>query len=520
MGRKLIVFDTTLRDGEQAPGYSMSREAKLRFAKQLARLGVDVIEAGFPVSSTEQFEAVKMIAGEVEGPIIAALARAVEKDIKSAYEALLPAPKEKRRIHTFIATSPIHMKYKLKKTPEEVLKITKEAVGYAKSLVDDVEFSAEDATRSDLSFLLEVFEVAVEAGATTLNIPDTVGYTVPSEFEKIVRAVVERFSPRGINISVHCHNDLGLAVANTLTAVLAGANQVEVTVNGIGERAGNAALEEVVMTVKVRKDIFKDIELNINTKEIYRTSRLLVALTGVGIQPNKAIVGRNAFAHESGIHQDGVIKERTTYEIMSPEDIGRPTSELVLGRHSGRHALKVKLEELGYELPEDVFEKLYEEFKALADRKKAVYDDDLLALLEEVVGEKPTEVYELEYVQVTTGRGVKPTATVVLKKGHKVYEEAAIGNGPVDAVYKAIDRIVKIKDLVLEDYSVNAVTAGTDAMGEVTLTVRYKDNYYSSHGIDTDIIVASAKAYINAINKIITIEEKKTKKQTQDTLTP
>lgn len=497
--RRVYIFDTTLRDGEQSPGASMSPHDKLVFAKQLALLGVDIIEAGFPVSSPAQFEGVKMISEEVEGPTIAALARAVEKDIKSAYDALKNA--KKKRIHTFIATSPIHMEYKLRKKPDEVLKMAVEAVKYARSLVDDVEFSAEDATRSDRSFLKEIFIAVIEAGATTINIPDTVGYTTPFEFYNLVKEVKEVVGDRAL-ISVHCHNDLGLAVANSLSALLAGADQVEVSVNGIGERAGNASLEEVVMSIIVRNDIYP-FEVGINTKEIYRTSKLLRSITGLPIAYNKPIVGRNVFAHESGIHQDGVLKYRETYEIMKPEMIGRSSSEIILGRHSGRHALKVKLNELGIKYSsEEEFEKMYEKFLELADKKKNVYEEDLIALF---LGESSEELefFTLKSVQIMSGDKAIPTATVVLRRGKKEYVESATGNGPVDAVFKAIDRIVALKNIRLEDFSITAVTSGKDAIGEVSLSVHTDGSSYSGHGTDTDIIVASTKAYLNAINKVI-----------------
>jgi 2-isopropylmalate synthase len=497
--RRVYIFDTTLRDGEQSPGASMSPHDKLVFAKQLALLGVDIIEAGFPVSSPAQFEGVKVISEEVEGPTIAALARAVEKDIKSAYDALKSA--KKKRIHTFIATSPIHMEYKLRKKPDEVLKMAVEAVKYARSLVDDVEFSAEDATRSDRSFLKEIFIAVIEAGATTINIPDTVGYTTPFEFYNLVKEIKEVVGDRAL-ISVHCHNDLGLAVANSLSALLAGADQVEVSVNGIGERAGNASLEEVVMSIIVRNDIYP-FEVGINTKEIYRTSKLLRSITGLPIAYNKPIVGRNVFAHESGIHQDGVLKYRETYEIMKPEMIGRSSSEIILGRHSGRHALKVKLNELGIKYSsEEEFEKMYEKFLELADKKKNVYEEDLIALF---LGESNEELefFTLKSVQIMSGDKTIPTATVVLRRGKKEYVESATGNGPVDAVFKAIDRIVALKNIRLEDFSITAVTSGKDAIGEVSLSVHTDGSSYSGHGTDTDIIVASTKAYLNAINKVI-----------------
>ncbi|MGC8870152.1 MAG: 2-isopropylmalate synthase [Brevinematia bacterium] len=503
--KRIFIFDTTLRDGEQSPGASMSSEDKLVFAKQLATLGVDIIEAGFPVSSPIQFEGVKMIADEVEGPVIAALARAVENDIKSAYEALKSA--KKKRIHTFIATSPIHMEYKLRKKPDEVLKLAVDAVKYAKSLVDDVEFSAEDATRSDINFLKEIFLAVVEAGATTINIPDTVGYTTPFEFYNIVKQIKDVVGDKA-KISVHCHNDLGLAVANSLSALLAGADQVEVSVNGIGERAGNASLEEVVMNINVRNDIYH-FYTNINTKEIYKTSKLLISITGMPMAYNKPIVGRNVFAHESGIHQDGVLKYRQTYEIMKPEDVGRSSSEIILGRHSGRHALKAKFKELGITYSsEEEFEEMYKRFLEIADKKKNVYEEDLVTIFSKE-GLVDRYMYSLSSVQIMSGDRMVPTATVVLKKGNKEYIESSTGNGPVDATFKAIDRVVGIKNVKLEDFSIHAVTSGKDAIGEVSLSVQSENMSFSGHGSDTDIIVASAKAYINALNKVLYYTYKK-----------
>lgn len=505
---KIYIFDTTLRDGEQSPGASMSQHEKLKFAKQLEILNVDIIEAGFAISSPAQFEGIKMIAEEVRKPVITSLARAVEKDIKAAADATAPAAKN--RIHTFIATSPIHRKYKLKMSIDEVLKNAVNAVKYAKTFTDDVEFSAEDATRTELDYLCEVVEAAIAAGATTINIPDTVGFTVPSEFNKIITTLYDKVP--NINdaiISVHCHNDLGLAVANSLTAVQAGARQVEVSMNGIGERAGNASLEEVAMAIDVRKDIF-DMQTAIVTKEIFKTSKLLIAITGIPVQPNKAIVGKNAFSHEAGIHQDGMLKERSTYEIMTPEQTGRARSEIVLGRHSGKHGLKERLKELGYELAKDDFDVMFQKFTELADKKKAVYDDELLALLEEHTGTKTADIYAIKDVQIMSGNTTIPTATVEIVRVGETYREAATGNGPVDAVYKAIERISGITAR-LEDYSITSITAGKDAMGEVGVVLRYEDRIYPGHAADTDIIMASAKAYVNAINKIIQAKERNKK---------
>ena len=504
--RRIIFFDTTLRDGEQSPGINLNRQETLEIAKQLRRLGVDVIEAGFPIASPGDFEAVACIAREIQGPVIAALARATEKDIECAAEALKDAAKP--RIHTFIATSPIHMKYKLRKTPEEVLEMTDRAVRLARSLVPDVEFSAEDATRSDLGFLCEVYGVAIAAGATTINVPDTVGYSTPSEFYKLICHLRENVP--GIEkavISVHCHNDLGLAVANTLSAVDAGAIQLECAVNGLGERAGNAALEELVMALHTRADIY-NVETNIVTEHLYRTSRLVSNLSGVPVQPNKAIVGENAFAHEAGIHQDGVLKERTTYEIMTPQSIGLPTSRLVLGKHSGRHAFRQKLTELGYEMSPEEIEKAYERFIDLCDRKKRVDDRDIQALVDEQMS-AVVETYHLEYLQVTSGNTTVSTATVRVRRGDEYKQEAACGEGPVEAVYRAIDRATGVEtDLV--SYSLGAVTGGKDALGEVTVQVRDNGLTFVGRGTSTDIIDASARAYLQAINKMVQSRQRTT----------
>lgn len=494
------IFDTTLRDGEQSPGISLNVEEKVEIAKQLERLGVDVIEAGFPQASRGDFEAVRAVAQAVRKPIVAALARALPEDIRRAAEAVADA--RSPRIHTFIATSPIHMQYKLRKEPAEVLELARDAVALAKSYVDDVEFSAEDATRSDWDFLCQVFGAAIEAGATTINIPDTVGYTTPEEYARLIQYVKER-TP-GIEkavISVHCHNDLGLAVANSLAAISAGAGQVECTINGLGERAGNAALEEIVMALRTRADQFPT-RTNIVTEQIYRTSRLVSMLTGVNVQPNKAIVGENAFAHESGIHQDGVLKERSTYEIMTPASIGLPQSRLVLGKHSGRHAFRERLREMGYsDLSEAEIERAYESFIDLADRKKDVSEKDLRAILDQRLVKIP-EYYTLESIQVVTGNQVITTATVRIKQGEETVQEAACGEGPVDAVYHAIDRVTGLT-VNLEGYSLQAVTGGKDALGEVTIRIRDNGNLYSGRGTSTDVIEASARAYLQAINKML-----------------
>ncbi len=501
MTRRIRIFDTTLRDGEQAPGFGMTAEAKLEVARQLARLGVDVMEAGFPAASPGDFEAVRKIAETVSGPTIAGLARANEADIRRCYEAVKGAAKP--RIHTFIATSPIHMQYKLRKSPDEVVKAARDAVALARSLGPEVEFSAEDATRSDWNFLVQIFTVAARAGATVLNVPDTVGYTTPKEYYDLIRYLIEHVdAPEGVQFSVHCHDDLGLAVANTLAAVEAGATQVECTVNGIGERAGNASLEEIVMALRVRHDRW-GVETGINTKEIYRTSRLLQSVTGVAVQPNKAIVGANAFAHESGIHQDGMLKHRDTYEIMKPEDVGVPESALVLGKHSGRAAFRARLEHLGYQLTDAEIDSAFQRFKEVADRKKAVTDHDLLAIIgEEQAHRTVTEVCRLLTFQVVAGNEMMATATVRLVRDAAVQQEAASGDGPVNALYHAIDRAARFEGQLL-DYRLNAVTEGQDALGEVTVRVRSGDRVASGRGTSTDVLEASARAYINAINKIL-----------------
>ncbi|KKM11713.1 2-isopropylmalate synthase [Clostridiales bacterium PH28_bin88] len=499
MSKRVYIFDTTLRDGEQSPGVALNIQEKLEIAHQLARLGVDIIEAGFPIASLGDFEAVKAIAKEVKGPTIAALARISPQDIDRAWEAVKYA--EKPRIHTFIATSEIHMKYKLQMTREQVLAAVLEGVRHAKRYTDDVEFSPEDGSRSDLDFICQVVEAAISAGATTINIPDTVGYATPEEFGRFIAAIRERVPniDRAI-LSVHCHNDLGMAVANSLAAVQNGAQQVECAVNGIGERAGNTALEEVVMALYTRRD-FYGYETGINTEEIYRTSRLVGNLTGMPIQHNKAVVGKNAFAHESGIHQDGVLKERTTYEIMNPAMIGLVVNNIVLGKHSGRHAFKQRLEELGFTLKEDELNKAFARFKDLADRKKDITDRDLEAIVDAEVRAIP-EKYQLEYLHVSSGNRVVPTATLGVRHDGLLSEEAAVGDGPVDAVFKAVDKITGLK-VCLKHYALNAVTGGKDAIGEVTAKVEYEGKVYVGRGISTDIIEASAKAYINAVNKII-----------------
>ena len=510
---RIIIFDTTLRDGEQCPGATLNVEEKLLIAKQLARLGVDVIEAGFAFASPGDFEAVEKIAKEVgteNGPVICSLARAIKADIDAAAAALKPAAKA--RIHTFISTSDIHLEYQLKKTRAEVLAIAEEMVAYAKTFMDDVEFSPMDAVRSDPEYLYQVLERAIAAGAKTINIPDTVGYTTPSEFGALIRGIKENVPniDQAI-ISVHGHNDLGLAVANFLEAVKNGARQLECTINGIGERAGNAALEELVMALHVRRRYFNPYLgrapeseaplTNIDTRQIYKTSRLVSNLTGMLVQPNKAIVGANAFAHESGIHQDGVLKNKLTYEIMDAQSIGLTDNQIVLGKHSGRNAFRSRLKELGFELSETDLNKAFLRFKDVADKKKEVSDWDLEALVNDEIRQAP-ELFHLELVQVSCGDKARPTATVTLRtpEGEEL-TDAAIGTGPVDAVYKAINRVVNVPNELIE-FSVQSVTAGIDAIGEVTIRLRYQERVFAGHAANTDIIVASAQAYINALNRL------------------
>lgn len=505
MDNRIFIFDTTLRDGEQSPGASLNIYEKLEIAHQLAKLNVDVIEAGFPISSPAQFEAVKIISSEVD-KTIAGLARANEKDIDSAYKALLPA--KSKRIHTFASTSDFHIlgkfsheKYgrSLSDKRVTILKMTYDSVKYAKSLCDDVEFSAEDAGRTDLNYLAEIVQTAIEAGANVVNIPDTTGYTLPNEFgNKIAQLKKLVINIDKAIISVHCHNDLGLAVANSLSAIENGARQIECTINGIGERAGNASLEEIVMAIKVRNDLLK-YSTDIETKEIYNSSKLVSGFTGIIVQRNKAIVGENAFAHESGIHQDGMLKDRNTYEIMTPELVGYPRTKIVLGRHSGRHGLKVRLKELGYNLSEDKLNEVYDAFTELADKKKEVFDEDLRVIMGDSVTHK-NEHYELNYLQISSGSNSIPTAVVRIKKDDEIKEESSIGDGPVDAVFNAIERALGIKQQI-ESYNVRSVTSGRQALGEVLVRIRSNSISFTGRGISTDIIEASAKAYLNALNK-------------------
>ena len=493
------IFDTTLRDGEQSPGASMNIVEKLEVARQLARLGVDVIEAGFPASSERDFDAVRAVASEVHGPIIAGLCRASENDIRKCADAIAPA--ERRRIHTFIATSDIHLEFKLKKTRAQVLQMAVDAVTLAKSLCDDVEFSAEDATRSDVDYLCQVFEAVIAAGATTLNIPDTVGYTTPEEFAVLLDAVRSRVPniDKAV-ISVHCHNDLGLAVANSMTAVRHGAGQVDCTINGLGERAGNAALEEVVMAMRTRHDLFNMI-CGVNTKELMRTSRMVSDITGIPVQPNKAIVGANAFAHEAGIHQHGMLANKQTYEIMSPEDVGVGESKLVLGIHSGKHAILRKIMEMGYEMDDEQMDKIVRRVKDVAAKKKEVTERDL----ESIISDETTQVAErfsLEYLHVMAGSDMIPTATIRMRCDERTITHACVGIGSVDAVYQAITDVVDVPHKLV-DYLVHSVTGGTDALGEVTVRISDADGrIYSGRGASPDVLDASAKAYVQALNRL------------------
>ena len=500
MAGRIKIFDTTLRDGEQTPGVNLNIQEKLEIARQLEKLGVDVIEAGFAIASPGDFEAVKTVAENIKNATVASLCRAVEKDIDRAWEAVKGA--QSPRIHTFIATSDIHLKYKLKMTEDEVLERAVAMVKYAKKYCSDVKFSAEDASRTRIKFLIKVIEEVIKAGATVVNIPDTVGYTTPVEFGNIIRSIKENVSNIDkADISVHCHNDLGLAVANFLAAVLNGATQVECTINGLGERAGNAALEEIIMGIDTRKDFYK-IEHKIDTKQIYRTSKLVSSLTGITVQPNKAIVGANAFAHESGIHQHGVLSEKSTYEIMKPESIGLAQNRMVLGKLSGRHAFEERLKEMGYTtLTPEAIQKAFEKFKSLADRKKVILDKDIEALVEERVSEVP-EIFELESFQITSGNKSVATSTVSLKRNNDIITEAATGDGPVDAAFNAIERAVGMS-FTLEDYSLRAVTEGKDALGEVTVRISKDGKIFVGRGVSTDIIESGVRAYINAINRAI-----------------
>jgi 2-isopropylmalate synthase len=491
-------FDTTLRDGEQSPGASMNTAEKLRLAIQLEKLGVDVIEAGFPAASKGDFDAVSQISARLKKTEIAGLARANKEDIDAAWGAIKHAAKP--RIHTFIATSDIHLEYKLRMSRDEVVKNAIEAVKYAKTLTDNVEFSAEDGSRSDRDFLCKVFEAAIEAGATTVNLPDTVGYAIPEEFSDLVKYVFKN-TPNidKAVLSVHCHNDLGLATANTLAALGAGARQAEVTINGIGERAGNTSLEEVVMALRTRNNYIA-LQSNINSEQIYATSKLVSMITGILVQPNKAIVGANAFAHEAGIHQDGMLKNPMTYEIMRPEDIGLSTNKLVLGKHSGRHALRERLKENGYELSDEELNIVFKKFKELADKKKHVMDEDLEAIVNEGVLRTP-DIFVLEYLHVSAGSTVMPMASVQIAINGRSVKDAGYGNGPIDACYNTIAKLTNTQSELLR-FTVSAITGGTDAQGEVTVRLKENGLMALGRGTDPDIITASALAYINGLNRL------------------
>lgn len=500
---KIYIFDTTLRDGEQSPGASLNKREKLDIAHQLALLNVDIIEAGFPIASPDDFDAVRTIAETVKGPSICGLARCIEKDITRCADAVMPAAKP--RIHVFLATSKIHREFKLKKAQSEILRQAVESIKLAKSFVTDVEFSPEDASRTEPDFLAQIVEAAIDAGATTVNIPDTVGYAVPDEFADVIKALYDRVpNIQQAIINVHCHNDLGLAVANSLAAVQAGARGIECTINGLGERAGNAALEEIVMALKVRKDHFPGLYTEIKTERIHKTSRLVSQLTGINVQRNKAIVGANAFAHESGIHQDGVLKERSTYEIMRPQEIGLDDTDLVLGKHSGRHAFKHHLQQMGLILNDDELEKAYERFIVLADKKKQIYDDDLLMIAHQERLETES-VYVMDKLHVSTGTDTVPTATVRITRGNETFQDAACGDGPVDAALKTIDRITGVKGNLV-DFSLQAITVGKDAMGEVSVRVAFEDGIIlSAKSASTDIVEAAARAYLSCVNRLISL---------------
>jgi 2-isopropylmalate synthase len=499
MSRQIRIFDTTLRDGEQCPGASMTAAEKLEVAQQLARLKVDVIEAGFPISSPGDYESVRQIAREVRGPIICGLARAVDKDIDRAGDAVRPA--ERGRIHTFIATSDIHLQHKLRKSRDEVVEMAVAAVRRARQHVEDVEFSPEDAARSDLDYLCRVVEAVIKAGATTINIPDTVGYATPEQFAHIFSTLLNKVpGAEDVVFSCHCHNDLGLAVANSLAAVQAGAGQIECTINGIGERAGNTSLEEVVMALRTRRDYFQ-VETGIVTQEILRASRLVSKATAFTVQPNKAVVGANAFAHAAGIHQDGMLKEQTTYEIMRPEDVGFDSTKLVLSNRSGRHAFKVRIQALGYQLADEETERAYQRFLEVADKKKVVYDEDLIALLSDHEGLHDEE-YFLEYMTVMTGLESTPTATVRLRRGEETLTDVGTGVGSVDAVYRTIDKLIPVEHELI-DYVVSGVTGGTDALAEVTVRLGRGEQVFTGRNASLDVIEASARAYLQALNKLL-----------------
>jgi len=506
------IFDTTLRDGEQSPGATLNYKEKLEIAKNLVALGVDVIEAGFPITSEGDFQSVRAIAAETEGAVVAGLARCVRRDIDRVGEALRGT--KGHRIHVFCATSKVHREKKLNKPIDEIIQISVESVQRAREYVDDVEFSPEDGSRTELSVLVDITAAVVEAGATTVNIPDTVGYAVPAQYGEIfrhVREVLPELDRCDIYLSAHCHNDLGLAVANSLAAVEQGCRQVECTINGIGERAGNAALEEVVLALRTRKDYFHRFATRISADRIYPLSRMVSNFTGLHVQRNKAIVGENAFAHEAGIHQDGVLKERSTYEIIDPTDVGVPSNKLVLGKHSGRHALRQRVTTLGYHVDESTLDHVYEAFKALSDKKKTVYDEDIEGLVEaRIDSELSSNRWRLVSLQVTSGTNAIPTATVVLADATGTEAmDASTGDGPVDAIYSAVQRIAGVA-VELLDYQLRAVTQGKDAQGEVSVEVRHKDVRVRGRGISTDVIEASAHAYVNAINRIRHVTRRET----------
>jgi 2-isopropylmalate synthase len=495
---KVIIFDTTLRDGEQAPGASLNQREKLEIAEALAHLGVDIIEAGFPISSKGDFQAVRAVAKSIKGPVICGLARAIKKDIDAACQAVKPA--NRARIHVFLATSKIHMQYKLRKAEDEILRLAVGGVKYARKYCSDIQFSPEDASRSERKFLFRVIEAVINAGATTVNIPDTVGYAEPEEFGDLISAIKENVP--NINkaiIAIHCHNDLGLAVANSLEAIKNGARQVECTINGIGERAGNASQEEIVMALETRKDIFGNLKTGINKAQIYKASRLVSKLTGFVIAPNKAIVGANAFRHEAGIHQDGILKKRTTYEIIRSRDVGFTQASLVLGKHSGRHAFQQRLKQLGFHLKHKELEKAFVAFKELADKKKQIFEDDLIAIAEAQVRKPTKQRWQLVGFKVHSGTQIKPQAEVILKHRGKRLSSVSTGDGPVDACFKAIDKITGISARLL-DYRLEAVTRGKDALGTVSLSLVQRGKNIPGRGSSTDIIEASILAYINALN--------------------
>lgn len=505
---KVLIFDTTLRDGEQTPGASLTTNEKLKIAFQLEKLGVDIIEAGFPRTSPGDLEAVKTVSRHIKKPIICGLARATKKDIDDAYEALKKA--KRGRVHVFLATSKIHRQYKLKKAKSEILKTSVEAVKYARKKFGDVEFSPEDASRTEIDFLAQVVESVIKAGAKTVNIPDTVGYSVPSEFGDVIRYLMNNVpNISKAVISVHCHNDLGLGVSNSLSAILNGARQVECTINGLGERAGNASLEELVMALKMRKDIFCGLDTGIKTKELHKTSKLVSKLTGIEVQPNKAIIGDNAFSHESGIHQDGVLKKRVTYEIIRPQDVGFKGSKLVLGKLSGRHAFSAKLESLGYSLSSRELDQAFARFKDLADKKNKIFDEDLATIVEDEIATIPEE-FKIVNFEVMSGKNSTPLANVDLKKGNKKISASSTGDGPIDACFKTIDKAVGRKGKLV-DYKVNAVTSGKDALGEASVKISFKGDVVIGRASSTDVIEASVLAYLNAINRL-TLREKKTGK--------